>query len=328
MRGPGEVGAAGRRGTATGVSSAAALVVAALAAAPAPAAPQHPHPPDVAADSATRAFVDSATLATRRFADRRQAIRAGYRRLGPDFPGMGEHWIHPGRIVRGVLDPSRPSVLSYVEMEGEPVLVGLAFTLPLGPEDAPPTEPFGVDVWHDHSGAVDEETLLLNHPSSMHDDPEGPRLSMVHVWTDLENPDGVLAQNNWRLPWIRVGLAPPHASMEAARGVSLAYGGRAFYAELIRRAADLTPAESEAVAATLDRHASEAERRIELARDAAEARVADPSIFADLWRSFWDGVRDEVRPDTWRHLAPLADDPLQGHGSPAAPRGGPVPDPG
>ncbi len=293
----------------------AAMAVVALGAMPGGGAAQHAHagtpeagpPPAASADTPeARDFVRTATEATRRFADRGEAIRAGYRKLGPDFPGMGEHWVHPGRIVRGVLDPSAPPVLSYVDIDGEPVLVGLAFTLPLGPDEAPPAEPLGVEVWHDHSGAVDEETLLLNHPSSMHDDPDGPRLSMVHVWTDLENPEGVLAQNNWRLPWVRVGMKPPETpSMEAARGVSLAYGGRDFYRELIGRAAELSPEEERGVGQAVERWAGEVERLVEAGRGHGGRRV-DPGAFVALWAGFWSEVRSLVRSKTWSLLAPLA----------------------
>ena len=290
-----------------------AVALAVLTLAPVPGSAQHAHPPGEAGRAVharspeARAFVSAATEATRRFADRSQAIRAGYRKLGPDFPGMGEHWVHPGRIVRGVLDAVAPPVLSYVEIDGEPVLVGLAFTLPLGADEAPPAEPLGVEVWHDHSGAVDEETLLLNHPSSMHDDPGGPRLSMVHVWTDLENPDGVLAQNNWRLPWVRVGLDPPEEpAMEAARGVSLAYGGRDFYRELIGRAAELTPGEEEAVEAALETWSGRAEALADARRADGEAGTDG---FASAWRGFWDAVRAGVGSEAWVRLAPLAGAP-------------------
>ena len=308
-RGPGDRGSPVRW-------TAAAIVAVAVAVMPEAGAAQHAHagapeagrhPAAGAETPQARTFVRTATEATRRFADRGEAIRAGYRKLGPDFPGMGEHWVHPGRIVRGVLDPAAPPVLSYVEVEGEPVLVGIAFTLPLDADEAPPAEPLGREVWHDHSGAVDEETLLLNHPSSMHDEPGGPRLSMVHVWTDLENPDGILAQNNWRLPWTRVGLPPPpEPSTEAARGVSLAYGGRAFYRELIGRAADLTPEEELRVEAAVDQWSGRAESLVEAARGNGGGPVSETEAFTDAWTGFWDAVRAGVGREQWARLAPLS----------------------
>jgi hypothetical protein len=253
------------------------------------------------------AFVDSTVAATRRFRTRSEAIRSGYRRLGPDFPGMGEHWVHTGRIVAGALDPALPPVLSYVVVKGEARLVGVAFTLPLAPGEEPPAAPFGVDVWHDHSGAVDEETLLLNHPSSMHEGGGGFRLSMVHVWTDVENPDGPLAQNNWRLPWIRVGLTPPiHPDAEAARGLSLAYGGRDFYRALVRRATELDAGEEAGVRKALDTWARAVEAQVEQALTQSHEGIVEESALVDAWRGLWTEIRSRVRPETWEPLEALA----------------------
>lgn len=268
-------------------------------------------------------FVRRAVEATRSFRSQELAIRAGYRRLGPDFPGMGEHWVNPGLAVRGVVDPERPSVLSYVEIDGEPVLVGLAFTVPLSPDEEPPSTPFGREAWHDHSGAVDEETLLLNHPASVHGAGAGYRLSMVHVWTEATNPDGILAQNNWTIPYLRVGLAPPRdVHLEAARGVSLAYRGRRFYSELLSRAADLTPEEEAAIGIALDRSAARVEREIQYMKKAPTQPSTMPTVFAEIWRDFWVEVESVVRPEVWTGLSGLAAegarDPITDAHSPGA----------
>jgi hypothetical protein len=260
---------------------------------------------DRAPDPDLEAFVQQATESTLPFRSRAAAIRAGYRRLGADFPGMGEHWVHPVLAIRGEIDAAHPPVLSYVEIDDEPVLVGLAFTVPLGPDDEPPAEPFGTHAFHDHSGNVDEETLLLNHPGSMHNGGSRYRLSMVHVWTGAENPDGLLAQNNWTLPWLRAGLTPPAgADREAARGVSLGYGGRAFYAELLSRAARLTAEEEAAIGAVLDRSASRVEGLVAAA--AAAGGAAEPEAFAGAWRELWRAVREAVSAEAWAGLAGLA----------------------
>lgn len=277
-----------------------ACIVAGIAAAGAGAQASRSH------DTEQDAFIRRAIVASRPFQSRAQAIRAGYRRLGADFPGMGEHWVQPALIVRGAVDAERPPVLSYVEVDGEPVLVGMAFTVPLGPGDEPPEEPFGRAVWHDHSGSVDEETLLINHPASMHHGGIGFRLSMVHVWTDLPNPDGVLAQNNWTLPYLREGIeAPSHPDVAAARGLSLAHGGRAFYADLITDAVELDPTETAAIRRILNTAAGKAEEAIAEARaDGAEGSEEDP--FPAIWRGFWDDVREAVRPEAWEALKGLA----------------------
>lgn len=250
------------------------------------------------------AFIARVTAAAARFESRDHAIREGYRRLGPDFPGMGEHWVLPSQIVAGTLDADRPPVLSYAEIDGEPRLLGVAFTLPLGRDDTPPAAPFGREVWHDHAGSVDEETLLLNHPASDHG-ASGARMAMVHVWTHVDNPDGVLAQNNWRLPFLRAGVAPPeHPSLDAARGVSLADDGRRYYPLLIRRAAELDTRESAAVDSLVDLHASRMESELDAAR-AGRGAAPGPRAAA-AWTSFWRDVRNAVRGETWMRLEPLA----------------------
>ena len=152
------------------------------------------------------------------------------------------------------------------------------------------------------------QSLLLNHPSSMHAGGRGHRLSMVHVWTGLENPDGILAQNNWRLPWMRVGLEPPaEPSVEAARGVSLAYGGRAFYRELIGRAAELTPEEEAVVDAALNEWSGRAEAMVEAAaRGEVGDRGPHAEEFTAAWTGFWRAVRAGVSSECWARLASLA----------------------
>ena len=52
--------------------------------------------------------------------DQRVAVLDGYRRIGRDFPGMGEHRIRIGLIFDGRFDPSRPEVLNYVDVDGTP----------------------------------------------------------------------------------------------------------------------------------------------------------------------------------------------------------------
>lgn len=252
-------------------------------------------------------FLDELRATVNRFEDRSEAIRAGYRRLGPDFPGMGEHWVHPGRVMRGGVDPARPPILSYVVRNGRSTLVGLAFAVPLAPGEDPPAAPFGRDVWHDHTGSVDEEVLLLNHPSSMDGRGSGHRLSVVHAWTGVENPEGVLTQNNWALPFWRVGLRPPlPVSAEAARGVSLAFGGRKFYRALLHRAAELSPEEQGAVDRALAASASRSEEAVRRYRSDPSRSIVQ-SEFELIWREFWTTVRRRVSPEDWAALSKLSE---------------------
>jgi hypothetical protein len=64
------------------------------------------------------ALAEAAAGASARFADRRLAIAAGYRRIGTDFPAMGEHWLLTGAILHAEVDPARPTMLTYVTVDG------------------------------------------------------------------------------------------------------------------------------------------------------------------------------------------------------------------
>jgi hypothetical protein len=251
------------------------------------------------------AFLEGADVAAALYADRREAMADGFRRLGPDFPGMGVHWVQTGRIVSGVLRGDRPSVLCYVEMDGEPKLVGLAYTLPLGPDESPPEGPFGVDAWHDHSGEVSEESLLLNHPSSVTATEPGFRLSMVHVWLPLENDDGLLAQNNWRLPFLRAGMPPPRRpDSRAARGLSLAAAGVDYYKELLHWAVS-GEANRSVIDAVLERRGLEARRRI---AGIERPDTSDLAAMARIWEGLWEDLELLLDSESFARVRPLAMD--------------------
>jgi hypothetical protein len=248
------------------------------------------------------AFLRRALETATRFADPSAAIRAGFRRLGPEFPGMGQHWVHPGRIVSGRIDASSPPVLTYARRnDGKLALLGLAWAVPIASGQAPPAEPFGSDAWHDHTGAVDEEILLLGHVPDEPDAEYRFRLSMVHVWNGLENPDGILAQNNWALPFWRNGLAVPNrVSRSAARALSLARDGREFYRALLERAVELAAEERAHVNRVLDAHAARIEALIERQRARSDVVIDDYEV---VWYDMWRAVRELVSAEQWDVLS-------------------------
>lgn len=179
----------------------------------------------------------AARSGTARYQDRDQAIADGYRAVGPDFPGMGEHWVNTGLLLAGTLDPARPPVLEYVTIGGRPTLVGVAYAA-LVTDSAPPTGlPVPASAWHMHAGTVDEESFLLSHAGvhRHHAPVRGPRVAVVHAWIWLDNPDGLYATDNWAVPCARLGfIAPAQLSADAGRALALAAGGTAYFAMLIR----------------------------------------------------------------------------------------------
>lgn len=183
-------------------------------------------------DPGATAFRDLVREGTARFADRNAAVRAGYRAVGGDFPAMGRHWVHPGVILRGDVDPRSPAILSYAEIGGSPVLVGVAFAVSLAPGEQPPLVAGKRRAWHEHNGSIAEESIVREHNHSISE--ASTRLAILHVWSGIENPDGVFATDNWALPFARAGLAAPvPVSPGSARAISLLNGGADYYSMLM-----------------------------------------------------------------------------------------------
>jgi len=249
-------------------------------------------------------FLAAVEAARSRLAHVETATAEGYRRLGPDFPGMGEHWIQPGLVIAGKLDPAHPPVVSYASIGGERRLIGFAFTRVLGPDDRPAEDgPIPRHAWHDHSASVDEESLLLSGPASEHSGGHGYRLAMVHVWIPLANPDGVLAQNNWALPFVRAGLTPPEAaSSRAARILSLTGAGMKYYEDLLSRQLGTREADLSKAVAGFRSAGTGVEAWL-------ETRSADPTVTGDdlaaleeMWQGLWDRLERNLSPDAFEAL--------------------------
>jgi hypothetical protein len=213
---------------------------------------------------------------------------------------MGEHWVHPLQILKRSIDPRSPSVLSYVEVDGVPVLTGAAFALPIAENEDPPELPFG-DVWHVHKGTVDEETLVLNPGVRLRGTGSGYRLAMFHVWTEFHNPDGVFAQDNWVLPFVRLGLpVPNHVTPAAGKAIFLLDGGDAYYAHLLDVAAHPTKPELEALSEILATSAQEARKLV-------ERWDGKPPIkkLEDVWNALWERLKIEATPTVRKEIAEL-----------------------
>jgi hypothetical protein len=269
----------------------------------------HAHAPTArtaAQDSAVAAFVKRARAATKKYHDLSAAIAAGYRLVGPDFPGMGEHWVHTRRVVQRAVDVARPSVLSYLRIDGEPVLTGVAYARPVQRGETPP--PFVLPgLWHFHSGSIDEETLLLNPRSMHHGSADQPRLAMVHAWIWMENPNGLFAQDNWALPFRRLGLPVPDAvPPQAGKALFLLSDGVAYYARLIEVAGGPSDADRAAVRQVLAQYHARVQRRYRAMREADAVTDADLAWLVAQWHALWEALEDAVDPALWTKIKMLA----------------------
>jgi len=253
-----------------------------------------------AASADMAAFVSTARLGTERFRDRNVAIAAGFRRLGRDFPSMGEHWANPGKVIAGRFDVADPSMLVYATIDGKPVLLGVVYAIPLEDGQEPPPLPGGAKAWHEHNGTVDEESFLPEHGGDHSPERAGTRLAILHVWTLLPNPAGYFVPENWSLPFARLHLEPPPAIPEAAaRALSLVSGSNDFYASLIESELSSTPGDTwrPALAAATD-----IARAIVSGRNAKGALSPDEiSALERTWATFAARL-SESNPALARHL--------------------------
>lgn len=177
------------------------------------------------------AFLATAKGATNRYQLLDSAIAAGYRRIGGDIPSLGEHWVHPGLVMSGPIDPARPSVLIYTRTPSGPVLAGVAWTKVLGAGEPYPDAPAGRDAWHEHNGSVAIESLPMHHDHGAMETMEPTRVAILHAWIWIENPRGTWVADNWALPLVRAGLQPDSVAVEAAQALSLTAPGAVEYYE-------------------------------------------------------------------------------------------------
>lgn len=245
-------------------------------------------------DSALARFLTRARAGTEALRDPEAARAAGYRPVGPDFPGMGRHWIHTALILRSIPDPAQPPVLEYAELNGTLTLVGVAYAVLVTSDSAPAFLPVPSDAWHFHQGTVDQESFLRSHAGAGHSMMPGPRLAVVHAWIWLDNPDGLFATDNWALPYARLGLSvPPRITHTAARALALAAGdgGRMYLEALLHAVGQPSDEEMKALSLVVGRHQ-------------ANARAQAPNV-AELeacWLALWNDMKATVRPEVWDRL--------------------------
>jgi hypothetical protein len=233
------------------------------------------------------AFAVCASFANRKYRDQAEAILDGFRPIGGDFPAMGEHWIQVARVFDGRFDPASPEILSYARVDGEPVLLGVAYAVPLLTGESPPDWPVGADAWHDHYGSLGEETF--SPVSHMRPPTGGPRIAMLHAWLWAENPDGLFAADNWAIPYLKLGLEPDPVSVGAARALSLLSGGDAFFQGMIEESAPPDQAERDRFRDLLARTRT---RAAQLVGTDSGSRL--PAATVDQLARLWAGLAKEI----------------------------------
>jgi hypothetical protein len=256
-------------------------------------------------DTSVEAFVACARAATDKYRDHAAAVRDGYRRIGGDFPGMGEHWIRVNLLFDRSFDPAKPELLSYALVDGRRRLLGVAYAVPLVGDDLPPRTPAGLSAWHDHSGTIDEETVLPQHHTHGAAG-RAPRLAMLHAWIWSSNAGGMFAADNWDIPALRLGVTPPAAGPAATgKTLSLLVGGREYLERAIAASTTLSGAERARVDRAFDRAVAAAEATVKGLAGPAIGD-ADGLRLAEIWAALWADIDAVVSDDARERLAILA----------------------
>lgn len=253
-------------------------------------------------------LVSAARAGTARYQDQAAAIEDGYRAVGPDFPGMGVHWVNKGLLLTGTVDPAHPPVLEYADFGGRPTLVGVAYAALVTDSAPQPRLPVPAEAWHTHAGTVDEESFLLGHAGvhSAHSQTQGPRLAVAHAWIWLDNPAGLYETDNWALPCARLGFSPPVGlSADAGRALALAAGATAYFESLVRVVGAPDSAELVRLRAVLDRGASDVSRRVGHGTGRTPLPLGIVSELEASWRLTWGDLLAAASPPVRARLAAL-----------------------
>jgi hypothetical protein len=241
--------------------------------------------PAAYSDSLTE-FAAQAHPSVEAFRDQSAAVAAGYRRVGMDFPSMGEHWLNTSLLFLGRFDIAKPAMLSYATIEGRPALTGVVYALLLKPGELPPRVPGGVGMWHDHSGTLDAESALPVHHGAK-SDTSAMRFVVLHAWVGTPNPAGLFEPDNWALPYARAGVPiPDPVSIVAARALSLLSGAKAYYIAL----AEVGGATRGAVAPALDSCARVTASIAKRMRVSGSSAPADVAALEDAWRAALNSI--------------------------------------
>jgi hypothetical protein len=234
----------------------------------------------------------AARTATQRYRDVSAAIADGYKKVGVEFPAMGEHWVNLPRVLEDTFSVATPPVLIYVNVDGTKRLAGVGYTALLGPGERPPRTPAPESAWHEHNGSVVDESFPLHHAHGAISDTSSLRLSILHAWIWTMNPAGWFETDNWALPFLRLGLERRVIDSAGLRGIALAMDKDSYYELMVRTGLGLARDGPEA---------RTVERVVQLYRELAMATLGarnarrtldDNSVqrLATVWDAMWSDL--------------------------------------
>lgn len=294
-----------------------------------PAVAQHAHH---ASPATATASADSVILAaqlagvrraTERYLDHANAVSDGFRKFGADGPLMGEHWYHPDRVKEPV-DLARPATLQYALINGRRSLVGVAYNLYQRAHDPLPNGfEGGDDQWHVHDLPKLARTLVQDRPmlrwlvnrrieqGKVGAGDERTHLVMVHAWVWSENPDGMFAQQQRALPYLRAGLPAAWASgadLDAAWGAATLSSGCDSELDRLHKLARLARDQRNALSASCTR----ASELVSAARVSSHNAETFNRAAAAAWREFSKGRDSSLTSEQKRRLGSVME-PMMAH---------------
>lgn len=167
----------------------------------------------------TLAQLDRAKQATAKYQDVHVAEADGYHQMGPDFPGMGVHFVQT--LEPKSFDVEKPPILLYEKDAGSGAytLVGVVYLWngAAGPDGQPLDPPFPKSLarWHRHSSLCMLPGIANPHGFNENQcrDKGGHFVAetpwMLHAWIWKDSPSGVFSSENRA---IGTGVTGPHTA--------------------------------------------------------------------------------------------------------------------
>ena len=248
-------------------------------------------------------LIETIRSATETFKDPKNARDAGYRPMGPDMPNMGVHWINTGLAVQRTIDIKKPSTLTYLPVDGELKLTGVAYTTPVKAGEKAPELPIEIMKWHYHSGNLEKEAHGV-HNGHMQQDPEiEMNLAMVHAWVWSVNPDGIFSADNWGLSFERFGLKPPrNSNPNLSKALFIASGNVDYYLKFIELSIEPNIFDEKEIRPIVLEYSSKVYEILMSGEVNNTLSVKNQNYIIALWQEMWSEIEQELRPMDWEKI--------------------------
>lgn len=254
--------------------------------------------------SQSEQLVTTIREATKQYHDYRKAQAAGYKPLGPDMPNMGNHWINTSLAVSRTLDFEKPSTLTYLKVDGEWRLTGVAYTQPVKPEETPTPLPLENMKWHFHSGSLKKEAHGIHLENSQEDGRQETKLAMIHAWVWSNNPDGLFAADNWALSYQRFGIqVPPSPVPDISKALYLASAGTDYFLRFVELCLEPKKINKAKLEAVMQQAYVKLNQLLTSYSKGEKLSRKDEQRIESIWNSMWDEVKNLAGEQHWPSIA-------------------------